>query len=433
MNQNLQETQTESYRINNEISKFEQNIAHTLERVASINNDIQQINNDEQKANAHLRQDQERMVTLGNSYSDLEAELEITRNASEEANEQLKMAEGIMQSWQIDWDSCNQSLAELTRREQHEQTRRKHLRTEIELSVKRQAALQQQQQEISREEILHAINEQSIRLTELEEQHVLLIKQLNQKREESSTLFKAVHRMSEQLNEKRRDQQQQYGRLSSLEALQQSHFGSSEQVYEWLHSNQLLDKPKLLQKIEVDSDWAQSVETVLGDFLQAVCVDDPAHLMSALTNLPNGTLRTIGPRQAHQSNKNPSCLADKVRCSYAVDELLCRVYVAESMDDARKIRSGLAAGESVVTHDGLWLGKNWSCVRRRTDGQHALIREQENTSTTGRIRENRPRNCSIRRQHFLNLGKCKSSMNRNCIHCKIGYKNYKSKCLKLVP
>lgn len=64
------------------------------------------------------------------------------------------------------------------------------------------------------------------------------------------------------------------GRHASLEALQQAAMGQDTGVMVWLEQHGLASAPRLAEKLQVESGWELAVETVLGDSLQALCVDD---------------------------------------------------------------------------------------------------------------------------------------------------------------
>jgi chromosome segregation protein len=62
-------------------------------------------------------------------------------------------------------------------------------------------------------------------------------------------------------------------------------------------------------------------------------------------------------------------------------QLLGGVRVARSLKDARRIRDMLETGESVVTPDGIWLGKDWVRVNSDDDPQRGVISRGEEIET----------------------------------------------------
>ena len=71
-------------------------------------------------------------------------------------------------------------------------------------------------------------------------------------------------------------------------------------------------------------------------------------------------------------------LTEKVSAPWPLDGLLAGIFVAESLQEALQLRSKLAAHESVITRDGLWIGGSWLRVARDQDAQSGVLeREKE--------------------------------------------------------
>ncbi|NIN37898.1 MAG: chromosome segregation protein SMC, partial [Gammaproteobacteria bacterium] len=92
-------------------------------------------------------------------------------------------------------------------------------------------------------------------------------------------------------------------------------------------------------------------------------------------------------------------LAGKVRgAPQSISGILSRVRVAESLNDALAIRGALGDGESVVTADGIWLGRSWLRVSRDKDARSGLLsREHEMRRVKTNLREYRARFESARK------------------------------------
>jgi chromosome segregation protein len=82
----------------------------------------------------------------------------------------------------------------------------------------------------------------------------------------------------------------------------------------------------------------------------------------------------------------------------SVLSVLANVKCADSLPDALAIRERLADDESVITPDGIWLGKNWLRVTRDKDGKAGVLsREHDMRRLKGDIREMQARFDSARR------------------------------------
>jgi chromosome segregation ATPase len=87
------------------------------------------------------------------------------------------------------------------------------------------------------------------------------------------------------------------GRFASLQALQQAALGQSDGGIQWLTGQGLAEKPRLGQQIKVKPGWETAVETVLGEYLQAVCVDDVDAVTIVLDSIADANLTFLSTMQ----------------------------------------------------------------------------------------------------------------------------------------
>ena len=92
-------------------------------------------------------------------------------------------------------------------------------------------------------------------------------------------------------------------------------------------------------------------------------------------------------------------LAEKASGAPAeVTKILSGVKIAESLTHALGIRESLRAGESVVTTDGVWLGKDWLRVSRDKEGKAGILaREHEMRRLKSDMREMQVRHDSAKK------------------------------------
>jgi chromosome segregation protein len=130
----------------------------------------------------------------------------------------------------------------------------------------------------------------------------------------------------------------------------------------------------------------------LGDYLEAVCVDDLDGLAESLTSFSKGRIALVhangGAAESAESSagtehggSSAMHLAAKVKGPAAVTSQLHAVLTAESLADALQMRASLATGQSVITRGGEWVGRHWLRVSRGAD-QHAGVIEREHRLKT---------------------------------------------------
>src|SRR2546430_2020094 len=107
--------------------------------------------------------------------------------------------------------------------------------------------------------------------------------------------FEAAQLAAEQhLEQTRAAREEARTGLTSLEALQAAalsdHAGAAG---EWLRGAGLAARPRLAAALEVESGWERAVETVLGDYLEAVCVERLEEVSGALGELATGRVTLL--------------------------------------------------------------------------------------------------------------------------------------------
>ena len=152
---------------------------------------------------------------------------------------------------------------------------------------------------------------------------------------------------------------------------------ASGKVTEWLKSKSLDRQPRVAQQLRVDRGWERAVETVLGSYLEAVCVDGLDSVTDLLASFDGGHLAVVSLGRRAAASRNPASLQAKVQGATVLGSVLSSVYTAETLNEALKARRRLAPGESVVTRDGIWLGTDWLRLSRDADPHTGVIEREE--------------------------------------------------------
>ncbi|HEY7771920.1 MAG TPA: chromosome segregation protein SMC, partial [Marinagarivorans sp.] len=169
------------------------------------------------------------------------------------------------------------------------------------------------------------------------------------------------------------------GRLSSLEALQQSALGSGKGLDGWLKKQNIESLPRLAECLTVANGWDRAVEIVLGKRIQAVTgVSDLEPLIDAQDQLESGDCSIYNDaRAAKPAGTAPAnTLEAQVTCAFSLGGLLSSIYTADDLAAAKALRCELADHESVITRDGVWLGPNWLSVVKADDAGAGVIARQ---------------------------------------------------------
>ncbi len=373
--------QSEYYGIGADIARMEQTIQHARERYQQQRQDLEQLERSWNEAQVHIDKDGSRIGELESTLSELEPQLQLAKEAEELSAATLAEAEQQMQDWQAQWDAFNQEANEPSQTAQVERARIQHLEQQDLQLQQRLNRLEEEQGNLdggNLEEEIGVLSEQraegELKAEMLQEQLTSVIAQINEQREQN-------HQQNRQLDELRGELQRSRGRHASLEALQQAALGKREgAVNEWLASQKLSEAQRLAQGLKVSEGWERAVECVLGDYLEAVCIDGMDPLLGTLGSLEHGslTLFDTSARGETITDDKGVALASMIDSSLPVGSMLSGIYAAENLEDALALRATLTGNESVITRDGVWLGANWLRVVRDADERSGVLqREQE--------------------------------------------------------
>ncbi len=370
------QVQARYYSLGSEVARIEQTIKHQQERSHQLAEDLQQTSDALEQAESHLGGDRDKLLSWEAEVAALAPDLEMLVELEETSAEALLQAEEAMHQWQHQWDEFNQQAAEPRQQAEVQQSRIQHLEQVLKRIQTRTVQLEEEQTALApgpddgeMEALSEQLAETEMVMAEYENGAEQVAEQITATRERSNTL-------AAELNTQRSAIQQMRGRQASLEALQQAAMqDGSADVGEWLRAQALEDKPRLLEQLQVDDGWQLAVETVLGDYLQAVCVDNLGNLGGMLGSLEQGQLALLEASAAAPAA--PQYLASKVRSHGLAESLLGGVKVAQDLAAAMAMRPTLAVHESVITREGVWLGPNWLRVTRLGEQQGGVIERQQ--------------------------------------------------------
>lgn len=357
------------YSVGGDIARVEQSIQHGQQRLRQLQDDLREAERARLETESHLGHDRTLLATLGEELEMLEPEQEITLAAAEESAAALEDAETAMHGWQEQWDAFNLTSAEPRRQAEVQQSRIQQLETSLERLAERQRRLGEERQLLAADpedaailELSEDLAAREMAFEELTAEEEHLIERLEQLRVD-------LQQATQAQQQAQGDLQRLNGRLASLEALQQAALDPGTGTAEWLRDHQLSERPRLAEGLRVEAGWEMAVETVLGADLNAVLVDDFAGL--DLAGFSQGDLRLVNP--GADVTRIPGSLLDKVDTQVDLTHWLGQVKPVETLDDALALRGQLGAGESLISRDGYWVGRDFLRVRRASEAESGVL------------------------------------------------------------
>ncbi|MCE4069671.1 MULTISPECIES: chromosome segregation protein SMC [Pseudomonas] len=374
LSETFNQVQGRFYSVGGDIARVEQSIQHGQQRLRQLQDDLREAEKTRQETESHLGHDRTLLATLAEELERLAPEQEISAAAAEEATVGLEEAEQRMHDWQQRWDAFNQQSAEPRREAEVQQSRIQHLEQSLERQAERQRRLNDERTQL-------AADPEDAAILDLGEQVAAIELLLEESQIEEQELAERLERVRQSLQESTAAQHQAQGelqrlngRIASLEALQQAALDPGDGTAQWLRQQGLEQRPRLAEGLRVQPGWELAVETVLGADLHGVLLDDLKGL--PFDALEKGELRLLD--LAAGAVSRPGSLLDKVETNVDLSYWLGRVRPVETLDQALAQRASLGDGESLVSRDGYWVGRNFLRVRRgeSADGG-VLARGQE--------------------------------------------------------
>jgi chromosome segregation protein len=374
----LNQVQGRFYQVGADVSRIEQSIAHARDLRQRQAVDLAQAEQGLVEVNLHLNRDQAQVDQLAVELETLTPDLDVVRAREQASSAAFEHAEEAMQDWQESWDEFNRDARAASEKTQVERARIEQLENQLRRLVAQRERTLTEIDAIAPGEIEAQIATLSSNVDDSQTQEQQASDRLRELTGQIQSLRERERELIAQNDQCRRDLQDAQGRLLSLQALQQAALGLAQgKVAEWLSTNALEGRPRLAQQLKVEAGWERAVETVLGSYLEAVCVDTIDSVAGLLDSLQVGTVTFF----ASANNANGAAgdrLARRVQGPVGVASLLGGIIAVDNLADALRVRNQLGAGESVITRDGIWIGHDWLRVSRDKDVHAGVIgREHE--------------------------------------------------------
>ena len=362
--------QAELYEVAGEIARLEQAIEHRQDLLQRQKNEFAEVEGQINELQQHLVLDRAQVEDVTGRMAELEPALDAARAEESQTQERFELAE--------------KSLAEQNENYQASQSEGSRIRQQVELLKLRIEHLDERMSQGSQRlarlrdddgQARSRLDEESSRTRE---ELAALEGDLEKARADHAAQREKVEATRAGIDRKRAEidgasgrQREIRGRLESLYVLNQPH-EPDPAMGEWFANKGLDKRPILLQSLDVDPAWQQATETVLERWLSARVLD---------TDLPDDLPESggIGLVADRDEDVAPGTLGEKVSGAGALGRLLNSVLCCEDDNAAYDRVAGLSEHQSVITPEGLWLGRGWLWRRARqseaSDGQ--LARQQQ--------------------------------------------------------
>ncbi len=378
LDRELNDIQGKFYALGADITRAEQSIGHARSELQKREAEMVRITQELAEAEKNIAADREAIQEIEAALAAAGPTRERVDNELQQATEKYEQAEENFQEMFSVWEELSASHAEQEKIAQVENGRANQLQKNLNDLKQRSQRLEHERSELQGRDLsatlaslMAAQHSKSGEENELRQQLEEATMVLAESREQALA-------SNAELDDLRTELQSASGRLASLEALQQAALGGSEENrQQWLREHNLEDAPLLAKHLDIDSGWDKAIEVVLGDFMEAVCVEDFDSMSKKLLDMPDSGLKALQDNVDDKDVDGGKWLASMVSSTAGIAELLHGVTVCETLEEAFQSRDTLTAGESIVTRDGVWMGRHWLCVRPTDESGGVLARQEE--------------------------------------------------------
>ena len=366
------EVQGDYYKLGGEISRIEQSISHVQELNSRYEEELKQVQEAWAQSEKSLLDEQTKAGELDQKIAEIEPKLNSARDELSTNTEKLGEAESDMAKWQDAWEALSVKIAEPAQIIEIEASRIEYLENHLQQLAERKDKLLEDLHKFNQiksskqsDDFVSRVNETSATLQSISPKIAELSNSISEGRDTSQALGVQLEKAREKLHTNQTE-------LSSLQALQRVVLGEEgKDVSRWLEQHGLSDAPRLMDRLKTEDGWEAAVETVLGDYLEAVCVDELTQVASSVKDIKTGRMMVLGQSatnvsHANQMSKQASeeTLVSKVKAPVDLSDKLGNVFVANNIQGALKKSASLEQGQSVITRDGVWFGPGWLRVSR---------------------------------------------------------------------
>ena len=378
----MQEVQANFYAVGADIGRLEDLIRRSEKSREETVKDLQRLEDERRRADAELQHDREQLAEVRRELAGLTGMLEAAQGAAQAATARKDAAGQGVRAARTELEALQSRLAQAASRTEIIRARDRQLEEQQRQTDVRWRRLVEERREL--EAGLEGEELESLRQA-IAEEDALVAEHAARVEELTAVLTAGRNRLDEQrhrLNSIRGEIHTAQGRLSSLELLQQHAMGKDRAaVQAWLAQLSLDRAPRLAERLDVSLGWEAAVEEVLGQHLEALCIDSLQPYLQALAaSPPQESLAFFEACEAAPCPPAPDKglprLLDQVVSPWRLEALLSGVFCAPDLPAAAAAGAWLEEHESVVTQKGERLGRGWVTLQKSEDARSGVIRRE---------------------------------------------------------
>ncbi|HCR98809.1 MAG: chromosome segregation protein SMC [Halomonas sp.] len=368
----LERHQQQFFETTTRIARLEQDQAHRRSREAQLASDIATARRELDEQRLVSEGDRERLAAIDERFEDLAPEHEALEEQLDALEQALADATPAMEAAEQQWSDAENRWRDASREADRSQDQLRDLEQRIQ---RLQAESQRRRQQRGDLADLSALREEHAQFQAQLEEAEARSEAFTQTREQWQQQYSDAKQRYQQAtltrDDKRAELSQRQGELSSLQTLMDAALADHDPDMEaTLATHGLSNAPRLGETLSVTPGWETVISWLLAPWLNARLV--ASHQLAALPQAL-ATDWCLIDEQAPAASTQGQRLDSLVSGAGAIGEWLASIHYVESGAEAEQLAPGLAAGESVVSRDGVWRGRGWLHQQANGEGVDALL------------------------------------------------------------
>ena len=367
------------YELGSHITRTEESLQSNKQRLAQLQQELLQAQQRSSEAGQQADGDDQQIQLMQAEMTQLQPQVQELAEADRAVQTALSEVEDKNQDWQRRWDAFNEEFSTNEQEAQVQTSRIEYLQQLLTRLNSRAQELGRMVSEQPQQEG-QVVEQMALEIDGLETQSRSLDEIMAECRRDLAAARQSTQTLEQTVEGARVQVQELRQQAASLQAIRDAALSSNvPEAEDWIRANSLQDAQRLGQLLSVVPGWEAAVESVFGRFMQALQVDDLADFADTLSELAEGDLALIEARGTDIPDARNEALAlPSLRSllgagSLAGSSILHGVFAAESAAVALSKRHQLAAGQSIITREGFWVGTDWMRALHDSDQAQGII------------------------------------------------------------
>lgn len=380
--QQTNSSQGDYYQIVAEVSGLEQTIKHSESSREQTTIEINRLRQQADQSLKELEADVQQLEEIKEALFEAEEALIVAQERQEDVLFNQQEVQQQRSSWQEQWEAYRTTNSSYKEQAEVQRVKTVQLENQNRQLQIRLDKLQGERSELESSELQSEIESLDSSIEIIETQRDELQKQLEDLHQQIREQRQQIKQYHDELHTRRSEMHSVKGKITSLELLQQHAMGKdNKHLSAWLESVDLVENRRLAEFLDVQAGWDTAVETVLGSYLEAICIESADQVIPGLQRLTDESLMLVetGAKTSAYADTNPTyvSLLDKVKAPWDLSNLLDGVYCVDDAETARTLSAQLKAHESVITPDGTWFGSGWIKIIRAKDSKTGVLQREK--------------------------------------------------------